>query len=382
MDDEAVAINHWLGAHYIGHFEFDPRWLSPPSKETAAREESLKHARDLAVGFLTLGTVAERISAHICGDDVWDAEKSEINLRRLVKRQGIETFEGDHSRLALCMVQYQHPENEMARRGVFPLIWKSAWSWEDKQKLIAVGTMSNDRTLNLEKTCWDKVWACHRACTQVEARYPVATSDPGVRRKYAAQLRKQCLKNYGLRETTGRMFFTVGSTTGRVWTLLSKIFKGEYKTHDGKPGKKPKSPAAFRCINHLTTESLERWLEFIITGDWTIRQFATRLEVVKDINQARRNLMEYLIAKDHWHPTRSNLKSDWRACWKELVEICPPLNNNEFIHSGSLLAKESSGRRAGAVMATWLEKGASQFTTFTSRQELEVFLLSACVLSR
>ena len=266
-----------------------------------------------------------------------------------------------------------------------PIIWKEKMTAEDIRRMIAIGNLSNKRNKAKKTSAWDKVWAAHRVCEAALQAYP----QPGKKqRAYQAALRKEWCVNYDTNDRTARGYFNIGKRMGKIWDLLADIFQGHFQGKK-KNLQKPESVHHFTNMNHLEDGALEAWLTLVVAGELDLKTFADRLDHIRLGNSAKKALMEHLQVVQGWESDYDPSR-DVRAAWKQLIQECPPLNDEAFLDNGVKYASQISKKKGIGFPGSWLDYGLNLFEMHLHKEEMQVIfcflffflLILNCPMSR
>ena len=89
---------------------------------------------------------------------------------------------------------------------------------------------------------------------------------------------------------------TIAKRTGKVWEYIARIFKGEVDVLKAN-GKSPKAPTGvghFKNMGGVPDNKLEEWLEKVVNGVETTKEFSLRCIRHKQRKSVQEVIVEYI----------------------------------------------------------------------------------------
>ena len=171
---------------------------------------------------------------------------------------------------------------------------------------------------------WDCLWSSHLSYTAILKEY--GNDKTGLKKAWQAE--KKLLwasSNVGSIGAFDQNM-TIAKRTGTVWDYIAKIFKGEVDVlkATGKPPKAPTGVGHFKNMGGVPDGKLEEWLEKVVNGVETTKEFSFRCIRHKQRKSVQEVIVEYIsVIRERTDLTWEDACAEWPSIgdetWFELL---------------------------------------------------------------
>lgn len=337
---QAMAIAAWADKHRVvecnlmnafGKCVVPTSWLELAG-DMAARELKPKNTAVVDASIRTMGKNDNMTNVEVLIFSN-DLKKANLNAKKLIfdinkpKPEPVHFYSiiGGHTVTSIGKSHKTRPNNPD-----YQFVHCSLICCEDtpynRQMAKAYGALENKIKDNRSKTdTWDLLWSMHSSYIQCLANYQKGDEKAFKKEWRAEKARLLAACNVGSKGAFDQNI-TIAQKTGPVWDNICKIFKGEVEVLAAtkKPPKAPTGVGHFKFMGTIPDEKLNTWLERVVQGQETIKEFGVNCQKYKQKIGVKQAIVDYVkVIRDKEQLTWDDMVEEWpslgETVWFELV---------------------------------------------------------------
>ena len=262
-------MKRWLKQHYVGEYTSPPDVIRGPDISWGARRgDDQDHLANLKESFCRTGTVNERnlvIAEKGRSEDVeglFDIEVARQNM-------ALKAFGGDHTRIVMTQLKNQYPRNQLWKNYRHKTYHMDSVDPHNIRMLRLQSNLDNYAAgVQLQRDLWTIITTMHDFLIEDAKRLGRAatTEEVSAMKGDLAYSSKLPLASVG-------QLFQLSKYMGDTWNKLRAIFTGDVRNPKFK---RPKSCSNFVMMAGIPEETLQSWMDLMVTGNEQTKDFKNR----------------------------------------------------------------------------------------------------------